>query len=311
MNNSRVPPNSKDAEESVLGAMMMSKEVVPNAIAQISNPSVFYTDANKLIFSAMKDLHNDLLPIDPITVSDRLEQSGVLEKVGGRYYVTGLLESTPSVSNIDQYIKIVLDKSLLRQTISLGTNMATEGYDASTGAREMVESYRQKIDQFSNGYSEDYNYTEELSKVIEELHGKVNPGLQTGIGSIDHLIGGFQKGNLIIIGGRTSQGKTSLAINIAYNMSVGGQRVLFVSLEMTNTELFKKIISIDTKIPYEKLRIRSLTGDQRKTIRDKDSEFYSLKDNLILLDDLFTLSPIHEAVINHKPDLLIVDFIQN
>ena len=82
MNNSRVPPHSKDAEESVLGAMMMSKEVVPNAITQISNPSVFYTDANKLIFSAMKELHNDLLPIDPITVSDRLEQSGVLEKVG-------------------------------------------------------------------------------------------------------------------------------------------------------------------------------------------------------------------------------------
>ena len=152
-NGSHIPPHSRDAEESVLGAMMLSEEVVPKIIDKISNPSAFYCDKNRSIYSAMMELHHDSVPVDQITVSDKLKQSGLLEKVGGSYYITGLLDSTPSVSNIDYYIDIVIDKAQLRELISLGITMTADGYDASEGTTELLELYRQKIDQLSEDHS--------------------------------------------------------------------------------------------------------------------------------------------------------------
>jgi len=307
----KVPPFSREAEEAVLGAMMMSKEVIPNTVAKLSDPNVFYFAEHRLIFSAMNELFNKSQPIDQITVSDKLKQKRQLEKVGGAYYVTGLLETTPLASNVDQYIKIVLEKALLRQLISLGTKMKTEGYDATTEAGALIETYRQKMDQFSEGYSVNtYNYTDEISHVINELQGEPKQGILTGFKDIDKMTGGFQRGNLVLIGGRTSHGKTSLAANIAFNLALSGKRILFASLEMTKSELIKKIISLDTGIPYNKLRSGWLTKEQREIINDKDRSFYNL-DNFILLDDLYTLSSINNSVITHKPDVLIVDFIQH
>lgn len=309
--NGRTPPHSREAEESVLGAMMMSKDIVPNTIARLSDPSIFYFDIHRDIFNAMKNLFDDSIPVDQITVSDKLKQLGQLEKVGGSYYITGLLECTPSASNVNFHINIVIEKALLRQLISLGVMMTTDGYNDSMAVTELIETYRQKIIQLLEGSNSDnYNYLNELSRVIEELEGKASQGLLTGFKNIDRMTGGFQRGNLVVIGGRTSQGKTTFAINIAYNFAFGGQTVLFASLEMTKSELFKKIISLDTNIPYEKIRSGWLTKSERERINDKNREFYSL-DNFILSDDLYTLSSIHKAVITHNPDVLIVDFIQH
>ena len=307
----RIPPHSREAEEAVLGAMMMSKDIVPNTIAKIADPSVFYFDIHRDIFSAMKKLFDDSLPIDQITVSDKLKQLGQLEKVGGSYYVTGLLESTPSASNVNFHINIVIEKALHRQLIALGVTMTLDGYSDSTEITELIEGYRQKISQLSEGNTVDtYNYSKELSHVIKSMQGKTSPGLLTGFESIDRMTGGFQPGNLIVLGGRTSSGKTSLAVNFAYNLAFSGKKILFVSLEMTKSELFKKIISLDTNIPYEKLRSGWLTTEEREIINDKGREFYNL-DNFTLLDDLYTLNSIHKSVITHKPDVLIVDFIQH
>ena len=313
MNNvrERTPPNSREAEESILGAMMMSSEIVPNTIARISDPTVFYLEIHRTIFLVMKKLFHDSIPIDQITVSDKLSQSGQLKEVGGSYYITGLLESTPSVSNVNFYINIINEKALFRQLISLGVIMTADGYSDSMDITELIETYGEKISHLSNGATADnYNYLNELSDVIESLEGTQSHGLMTGIKSIDRITGGFQRGNLIVVGGRTSQGKTTFAINIAYNFAFSGHKVLFVSLEMTKLELFKKVISLDTGISYEKLRSGWLTTAERKTINDKNREFYSL-DNFILLDDLLTLNSINESVISHKPDVVIVDFIQH
>ena len=306
-----IPPHSREAEEAVLGAMMMSKEVIPNTFAQLSDPNVFYFAEHRLIFSAMNELFKKSQPIDQITVSDKLKQLGRLEKVGGSYYVTGLLESTAIASNVNFHINIVIEKALHRQLIALGVTMTSDGYSDSTAITELIEGYKQKISQLSEGNTVDtYNYSKELSHVIKSMQGKTSPGLLTGFESIDRMTGGFQPGNLIVLGGRTSQGKTSLVVNFAYNLAISGKKILFVSLEMTKSELFKKIISLDTNIPYEKLRSGWLTKEQREIINDKGREFYKL-DNFILLDDLYTLSSILKSVITHKPDVLIVDFIQH
>ena len=309
--NNRIPPHSREAEEAVLGAMMMSKDIVPNTIARIADPTLFYFDIHRDIFSAMKKLFDDSLPIDQITVSDKLKRLGQLKKVGGSYYVTGLLESTPSTSNVNFHINIVIEKALHRQLISLGVTMTADGYNDSTASMELIESYREKINLLSRGNTiNDYNYSEELSRVVDGIQREESKGLLTGFESIDRMTGGFQPGNLIVLGGRTSQGKTSLAVNFAYNLAVSGKKVLFVSLEMTKSELFKKIISLGTGIPYEKLRSGWLTTEEREIINDKGREFYNL-DNFILMDDLYTLNSIHKSVITHKPDVLIVDFIQH
>ena len=306
-----IPPHSREDEEAVLGAMMMSKEVIPNTFAQLSDPNVFYFAEHRLIFSAMNELFKKSQPIDQITVSDKLKQLGRLEKVGGSYYVTGLLESTAIASNVNFHINIVIEKALHRQLIALGVTMTSDGYSDSTAITELIEGYKQKISQLSEGNTVDtYNYSKELSHVIKSMQGKTSPGLLTGFESIDRMTGGFQPGNLIVLGGRTSQGKTSLVVNFAYNLAISGKKILFVSLEMTKSELFKKIISLDTNIPYEKLRSGWLTKEQREIINDKGREFYKL-DNFILLDDLYTLSSILKSVITHKPDVLIVDFIQH
>ena len=124
-----IPPHSREAEEAVLGAMMMSKEVIPNTFAQLSDPNVFYFAEHRLIFSAMNELFKKSQPIDQITVSDKLKQLGRLEKVGGSYYVTGLLESTAIASNVNFHINIVIEKDLHRQLIALGVTMTADGYN--------------------------------------------------------------------------------------------------------------------------------------------------------------------------------------
>ena len=142
--------------------------------------------------------------------------------------------------------------------------MTADGYNDSTASMELIESYREKINLLSRGNTiNDYNYSEELSRVVDGIQREESQGLLTGFESIDRMTGGFQPGNLIVLGGRTSQGKTSLAVNFAYNLAVSGKKVLFVSLEMTKSELFKKIISLGTGIPYEKLRSGLLTTEER------------------------------------------------
>ena len=147
----RIPPHSREAEESVLGAMMMSKEATFKAFEKLWDASIFYFDIHRYIFEAMRDLFNDALPIDQITVSDKLKQQDRLEKVGGSYYVTGLLDSTPSVSNVNFHINIIIAKALLRQLISLGVTMTTDGYDDSKSATDLIELYEQKIYQLTEG----------------------------------------------------------------------------------------------------------------------------------------------------------------
>ena len=244
-------------------------------------------------------------------MSEKLKQLDQLKEVGGSYFITGLLNTTPSASNVSFYIDIIIEKYLLRQLISLGVTMTTEGYSDSMAITELIETYSEKMSRLSKGnIADNYNYLDELSHVIEGIQDKGPQGLLTGFKSIDKMTGGFQRGNLVVVGGRTSQGKTSLAVNIAFKFAFSGRTVLFASLEMTKSELFKKLISLDTGIPYEKLRSGWLTKAERKAINDKNREFYFL-DNFILLDDLYTLSSIHKAVITHKPDVLIVDFIQH
>lgn len=313
----RTPPHSREAEEAVLGSMMISKDVVPDVIARIADPNIFYFDIHRDIFLAMKGLYDESLPIDQITVSDRLKKLDQLENIGGSYFITGLLDSTPSASNVNFHLNIVIEKAELRQLISLGVTMTTDGYSDSVDSMELIESYGEKINLITEGNTVDnYDFSEELSNVVDEIEGKRAPGLLTGFRGIDNITGGFQRGNLVVIGGRTSQGKTTLATNIAFNLALTGKKVMFASLEMTRSEMVKKLFSLDTKIPYEKLRSNSnfnsggLTKDEREMLNDKDREIYKIKDYFVLLDDIYSLSSIRRAVIKHKPDVLILDYIQ-
>ena len=131
-----------------------------------------------------------------------------------------------------------------------------------------------------------------------------------GFNKIDETIGGLQRGNIIVLGGRTSQGKTSLAVNFAYNIVFSGNKVVYVSMEMTVQEILKKLISLDTGISYEKIRSGWLTSDQRKKIKDRNNQFYELED-LIIVDDAFTLDSVYNVVSGSNPDVVIIDFIQN
>ena len=252
----RIPPHSREAEESVLGAMMMNKEATFKAFEKIWDASVFYFDIHRYIFEAMRDLFNNALPIDQITVSDKLKQQDLLEKVGGSYYVTGLLDSTPSASNVNFHINIIIEKALLRQLISLGVTMTTDGYSDSMAVTDLIELYEQKIYQLTEGRWE--SSFRPIEPIINELNERIDKlrdtpgmvsGIPTGYTDLDKKTAGFQDTNLIIIASRPSMGKTALALSMAKNMALTSNiSVGFFSLEMSAQEIALRLLCMEAKV---------------------------------------------------------------
>ena len=317
----RIPPHSREAEESVLGAMMMSKEATFKAFEKLWDASIFYFDIHRYIFEAMRDLFNDALPIDQITVSDKLKQQDRLEKVGGTYYVTGLLDSTPSVSNVKFHINIIIATALLRQLISLGVTMTTDGYNDSKSATDLIELYEQKIYQLTEGRWESsfrpiepiINETMERIDKLANIKGNLS-GIPTGYTDLDKKTAGFQDTNLIIIAARPSMGKTALALSMAKNMAlVSNKSVGFFSLEMSAQEIALRLLCMEAKVSSHDVMMNKISDQQRQLLTSASNKLFK---SPIFIDDTPGISPLElrakarRLKSEHDIGIFFVDYLQ-
>ena len=271
--NAPVPPQNLEAEESVLGAMLLS----PNAIAAVSEiveAGDFYRESHAKIYRAALTLYAKNEPVDAITLTDALEELGELDEVGGRIRLHELAALVPATANASHYARIVHEMATLRGLIRAGGEVARLGWERPGETPALVDQAQQLVFDLtlerSRSRARDYaELTRETYERLVELYesGADITGIPSGLYELDELTGGFQSQQLIVIGGRPSMGKSALGMTIAANVAAHQIGVGIFSLEMSDRELNERLISADAKIDLAKLRRpKRLTGEDWKRL---------------------------------------------
>ena len=263
---SRVPPHNLAAEESLLGALLLSSEAVDQVGEMGLEVEDFYKPAHRYVFAAIRGLSNTGAPADAVTVADELRRDGLLEDIGGSTLLLQLQNTTPAVSNVRRYCKIVQDTALLRRLIGVAGELAELGYsepddvdkaldDAETrvfniGDKRLAVSYRQ-LGELLPGF---------IDHLQEIASGDLSTGTATGLDDLDDLLSGLQPSTLNIIGARPAMGKTALGLGIAVNVARTTKKpVLIFSLEMGHAELTQRILSSEAEVDSKKMRSGDLS----------------------------------------------------
>ena len=257
----RVPPQSLEAEISVLGGVLLENEAL-NRVLEVITEADFYRESHRKIFSALIDLYERNEPADLITLSETLKKRGGLEEVGGIEYLNSLVNSVPTAANISYYAKIIKERSILRKLINRATEIVTLGYSNSGDVDEFLDHAERSIFEISEERVRPSFYPlkeiiKSSFKTIEKLYDRrqLITGVPTGFPVLDELTSGFQPSDLIIIAGRPSMGKTAFALNIAKHAAVdGGVPSAIFSLEMAKEQLALRMLCSEAKVDAHRLR---------------------------------------------------------
>ncbi|WKZ32453.1 MAG: replicative DNA helicase [Thermodesulfobacteriota bacterium] len=259
----RVPPHNIEAEQSVLGGILLEKDSI-NKVLEVLSPdgSDFYHDAHAKLFKGMVKLFEKTTPIDVVTLSDLFKGSDELASVGGLPYIIELVETTPTAANIMYYARIVKGKAVVRRLIGAATEIATLGYEGVENPDDFVDQAEQKIFQISQDRTKKSFYAlKDLIKgafeSIEKLYERKShvTGISTGFRELDKLTAGLQDSDLVIIAGRPGMGKTSFALNLAENAAIDANAPVAVfSLEMSKEQLVQRMLASRARIDLQKLR---------------------------------------------------------
>jgi replicative DNA helicase len=258
----KIPPQSKDLEEAVLGAIMMQRDAFDEA-AEILKPESFYVEAHQRIFQAMQNLVSKSQPTDILTVVEELRKMNEIELVGGPYYVTKLTNTVVSSANITHHARIVHENYLKRELIKLGGEMIGDAYEDFSDVFEIMDALEAKVMEmtFKRSGSQIENITSHLpERAIRIKNLMENPqhltGVPSGFHGIDAVTHGWQKTDLIILAARPAVGKTALALNFARNACMNREKpvpVAFFSLEMSTGQLVDRILSAESEVWLEKI----------------------------------------------------------
>lgn len=282
-------PNNIEAEKSVIGAMFLSKFALQKAIEQLSVES-FFLDKHGKIFDAIKGLYNKQIAVDITTVTDELKNRKILKEVGGVEYLTEILEETPTAANVEYYIDIVEDKSILRNLIKEATDIVSMGYETNNPVSETLDKAESKIlNVVKNRKSTEFKTMPEVITTVQENleklasnKGKIS-GLSSGFFDLDKITNGFHENELVILAARPSMGKTALALNMATNIALNEKKsVIIFTLEMRAEQLVSRMISSVGQIESGKLQNGSLLNEDWKRVNEAMSE---LGEASIYIDD--------------------------
>ncbi|HHU63270.1 MAG TPA: replicative DNA helicase [Clostridiales bacterium] len=260
-----MPPCSMEAEQSVLGCMLLSKEAVSRA-AEVLKPEDFYHEGHKEIFEAMLDIYEEGEPVDLVTLTERLRMRNSIDAVGGITYITNLSTFVPTAANIEYYIKIVEEKSILRRLIKLNTQVIEYSYSGGLDIDQLLDMAEKGIFDISQRHSvrgftpiqdillDNFNRIEQLYKDKSKI-----TGIPTGFPDIDYKTSGFQPSDLILIAARPSMGKTAFALNIAQYAALHAQKsVAIFSLEMSKEQLVNRMLCSEANIDSHRMRTGNL-----------------------------------------------------
>lgn len=319
--NEKVMPQKIDAEQSVLGAMFLSKNALEKAVESL-NKDMFYLDSHKKIFEVMKNLDDKKIPIDITTVTNALEEKNLLNQVGGVAYLTELVNVVPTAANVEQYIKIIEDKYLRRNLIEAGTEITSLGFSSPDDIGDVLDEAEKKIfNVVKNRRGSEFKTIQDVlfkaQADLEKLSSMKNEitGVPTGYYDIDKLTSGFHENELIIIAARPAMGKTAFALNMAVNMAINAKKsVALFNMEMGAEQLITRMLSSVGQIESSKLRTGKLEHNDWKRVNEAISR---LADTKIFIDDTpgMTVSEMRakcRRLANSEDglDIVIIDYLQ-
>jgi len=319
----RVPTHSQDAEQGVIGAMMLDNRAWDRVLDVVSADD-FYRADHRLIFQAIADLAKKNKPFDVLTIAETLKQLDLLDKAGGEAYLFELAQNTPSAANVVAYAEIVREKSVLRQLISAGTDIIENAFNPSdTDVKELLDTAERHVFKIAEqrargeGPQKIGSLLVKTTELIDNLyHSKETvTGLSTGFNDFDEMTSGLQKGDLIIIAGRPSMGKTILGMNIAEHAAIKGNKpILVFSMEMSAEQLAMRMMSSLGRIDQHKVRTGKLSDDDWPRITSAVS---MLSDANMYIDDTPALSPSEVrsrsrriAREHGELGLIVIDYLQ-
>ncbi len=315
----RIPPQSIDLEEIVLGAMMLEKSSL-NAIIDILTPEMFYKEAHQIIYSAILDLFKNSEPIDLLTVTNKLKTMDKLDVVGGPYYISKLTNRVVSAANIEFHARIIIQKYIQRRLIEISSETIKEAFEDTTDVFDLLDNAESKIYDLSDNTlrKQSGNMLNLVNQAIKDIENAKNAGngirgVTTGFMDLDKITQGWQKSDLIILAARPSMGKTAFALNMARNAAIAGKPIAFFSLEMSSIQLVTRLISSETDITADKLRTGNLEQYEWDRLYNRVTNLTNAK---LFIDDTPQLSifelraKCRRLKEQHDIQMIFIDYLQ-
>lgn len=316
----RIPPHSVEAEQSVLGSILLDKEAMIS-VSETLVPEDFYKEAHKVIYESMLKLYNSQSEIDLITLTDELRDQGYLDDIGGIAYITSLSTVVPTTSNIKYYVNIVKEKSISRQLISAANDIINLGYDGSAKVEYVLENAEKKIfdisqERTTNDFQPINQVISEALSMLEKLYEEKNDvtGLTTGFRDLNKKINGLQRSDLLLIAARPAMGKTAFALNLVQNAALKGDASVAVfSLEMSKEQLVQRMIASQSTVELKKIKTGTLADNDWPRITDGMAILSGAK---IHIDDTPGIkiselrSKCRKLKIEKGLDLVLIDYLQ-
>jgi len=314
----RVPPHSLEAETSLLGALLLDPEVI-GVVVPLLTPDDFYRSAHGKLYEVIRSLFDRGEPSDALIVMRECERLKILEELGGREFLASLARSVATAANAEHYAKIVREKSISRGLIRAAMEIQRSAYDEEGRGDELLEKAERLV--FELARTKDTGAATSVRDLIEEAfhelgdRDQVASGVPTGFTEFDQLTTGLHAGELVIVAGRPSMGKTTWAMNVAYNVAVEAQRgVAVYSLEMGKQQIAKNILAARAEVPAQKLRGgRFLSDEEFARLTDAANPLMQAP---LFIDDSPGLSPTtlrakaRRLKQKHDIQLIVVDYLQ-
>jgi replicative DNA helicase len=316
----RIPPHSVEAEQSVLGAMLLDKEAISAATELISGED-FYREAHKEIFEAIVEIYDKGEPVDLITLTEKLKTRNTLEAVGGITFLTNLMDAVPTTHNVKYYAKIIEDKSLLRRLIKSSNEIISKSYQATDDIGEIIDDAEKGIFNISlNRSTQGFTHVKNILNVnfdkIEELYlnkGRIT-GVPTGFTDLDAKLSGLQKSDLVLVAARPSMGKSSFMMNIVQHAAVREKITTAIfSLEMSKEQLTQRLLCAEALIDAHRLRIGDINEDEWVKLA---RAMGPLSEAPIYIDDTPAISitemraKCRRLKLEHNLGLIVIDYLQ-
>ena len=315
----RVPPQNIEAEQAVLGAMLIKKEAIVE-VQEILQPDDFYREAHRIVYEAMVQLQNNDEAVDLVTLTEQLRKSEQLDKIGGLAFITQLANAVPTAANVVYHAKIVKEKAELRSLINAATAIASAAYEDNTDVENIMDDAEKKILAVAN--RQNGGAFESMKSIVMRTFERINvlyeskgglTGISSGFKDLDKLTAGLQKSDLILVAARPSMGKTAFTLNIASYVGTHGGKVAFFSLEMSKEQLMQRMLCAEGGIDATKLRTGQLdTQEWNKLVHVADT----LSRAPIYIDDTAGItvmelrSKARRLKAEHGLDLIIIDYLQ-
>lgn len=318
----KVPPQARDIEEAVLGAILLEKDKLSDVMEILPRPECFYVNAHQLIYSAIQRLQDKKMEIDLLTVMEELRRSDELELVGGAYALTKITQSVITSAHVITHARVVMQKYIQRELIRIGGEIVSDSFEDKTDVFELLDKAEQDLFEIGNSYlkKDSESIKEILVRTLDEIEEARKQkddltGVPSGFAALDAITGGWQKTDLIILAARPAVGKTAFALNLAMNAALNGKPmgVAVFSLEMGNTQLVKRLLSMVTEVKLEGISRGKMEDHEMIQLTERMDKLVNAP---IYLDDsaglnIFELrAKCRRLKVKHDIQMVVIDYLQ-